>query len=118
MVVDQKDSQCDLEATEKMGNYVTTAEQIRARLREYKTSGVNEYQPTALGYFGSFARGEATEESDIDIVFDTSAPNLFRAVMLREDLEELLGRPVDLVQLNGLNNPRMKARIEREAIYV
>jgi hypothetical protein len=32
-----------------------------------------------IGYFGSYARGEATAESDVDIVFDTDAPNLLRA---------------------------------------
>jgi len=53
-----------------------------------------------------------------DIVFDTDAPNLFRTSRLLQDLREWLGRPVDLVQLRGLANPRLKTRVEREAVYV
>jgi predicted nucleotidyltransferase len=50
-----------------------------------------------LGYFGSYARNKAAPASDVDIVFDTDAPNLFLTAMLKQDLEELLGRPVDVL---------------------
>ena len=71
-----------------------------------------------VGYFGSYARNTATPESDVDIVFDTDAPNLYMTVMLKEDLEALLGRPVDVLQLRGMTNARLRARIEKEAVYV
>ena len=38
--------------------------------------------------------------------------------MMKQDLEKLLGRPVDVVQLRGLTNLRLKQRIEKEAVYV
>jgi predicted nucleotidyltransferase len=38
--------------------------------------------------------------------------------MLKQDLEQALGRPVDLLQLRGLPNSRLKLRIEQEAVYV
>ena len=41
----------------------------------------------------------------MDIVFDTDAPNLFMTAMMKQDLEELLGCPVDVLQLRGLTNP-------------
>jgi uncharacterized protein len=95
-----------------------TQEQLQALLRDFKEHHGAEYRLQALGYFGSYARGEATPESDVDIVFETDAPNLFRTAHLRQELVELLGRDVDIVQLRGLSNLRMKARIEREARYV
>jgi predicted nucleotidyltransferase len=38
--------------------------------------------------------------------------------MMKQDLEKLLGRPVDLLQVRGLTNRRLKERIEKEAVYV
>ena len=95
-----------------------TPERLRALLSEFKERYGAEYHLLALGYFGSYARNEATVESDVDIVFETSAPNLFRTSSMLQDLVELLGRPVDGVQLRGLSNHRLKARVEREAVYV
>jgi predicted nucleotidyltransferase len=91
---------------------------LRALLTTFKQHHGAEYRLRALGYFGSYARGGATPESDVDIVFDTDAPNLFLTAMLKQDLEKLLNRPVDVLQLRGLTNPRLKARIEKEAVYV
>jgi predicted nucleotidyltransferase len=72
----------------------------------------------ALGYFGSYARNAAKPGSDVDVVFDTDAPDLFMTAMMKQDLEELLGRPVDLLQLRGMTNLRLKKRIEKETVYV
>ena len=92
--------------------------ELRARLKAFKERYAEKFHLRALGYFGSYARDEACEDSDIDIVFDTDAPNLFRTVVMKQDLEALLGRHVDVLQLRGLTNPRLKARVEREAVYV
>ena len=99
-----------------MGN-ATTCEALLAKLKDFKEQRGEEFGLTSIGIFGSFARGDAREDSDVDIVFDTTMPNLFRASRMRQDLEELLGHPVDLLQLRGLTNPRLKARVEREAVY-
>lgn len=95
-----------------------TRERLCTLLRTFKERRGAEYRLSALGYFGSYARDTATPDSDVDIVFDTDAPNLFLIAMMQQDLEQLLGRPVDVLQLRGLNNPRLKARVEREAVYV
>lgn len=87
-------------------------------LRLFKERYGRQYGISSLGYFGSFARGTANEDSDVDIVFDTVSPNLFRAIEMKQDLERLLGKRVDLVQLRGLTNLRLKVRIEREAIFI
>lgn len=101
-----------------MNDEILTPDRLRTLLATFKERYGAEYRLRALGYFGSYARNEATAESDVDIVFDTDAPNLFRTSSMWQDLVEWLGRPVDLVQLRGLSNPRLKARVEREAVYV
>ena len=101
-----------------MSGQVLGQARLRALLRAFKEQNAERYHLLALGYYGSYARNEASEDSDVDIVFDTDVPNLFAASAMRLDLEELLGRPVGLIQLDGLRDPRFRTRIEREAIYV
>jgi uncharacterized protein len=56
-----------------------------------------------LGVFGSYLRGEATAESDLDILVEYDRPpSLFQFVRLQRDLSELLGVPVDLVMKSAL----------------
>lgn len=101
-----------------MSETAQSRDKVLALLKTFMERQKSEYSLISLGVFGSFARGEAQSDSDVDIVFDTDAPNLFMTAMMKQDLEELLGRPVDVLQLRGLTNPRLKARIEKEAVYV
>jgi len=101
-----------------MGEHILSPDRLHALLAMFKELHGKEYRLLALGYFGSYARHAAAPASDVDIVFDTDAPNLFMTAMMKQDLEELLGCPVDVLQLRGLTNPRLKARIEKEAVYV
>lgn len=101
-----------------MNTAVTTTKDVLARLRAFKESRQAEYGLSSLGVFGSFARGQAQEESDVDIVFETSEPNLFRTSRMKQELEELLARRVDVVRLRERMNPRLKRRILQEARYV
>ena len=65
--------------------------------------------------FGSVARGEAREDSDIDLLVDIeSGPSLLDAVGLWLDLQELLGRKVDLLTEGGVNR-HLRDRILAEA---
>ena len=91
---------------------------VLARLKMFKESRQAEYSLRSLGIFGSFARGQAQEDSDVDVVFETSEPNLFRTSRMKQELEELLARRVDVVRLRERMNPRLKQRILREARYV
>ena len=53
--------------------------------------------------FGSVARGDASEQSDVDLLVDFDAgSSLFDLLHLTEELEQLLGRPVDVVSTGGL----------------
>ncbi len=101
-----------------MSKTVLQPAELRGLLKSFMEQHGEEYNLRALGYFGSYARNEAGEDSDVDIVFDSDVPNLFTTAMLKQDLEAYLKRPVDVLQLRGLNNPRLKARVEKEVVYV
>ncbi|MEO0535012.1 MAG: nucleotidyltransferase family protein [Cyanobacteria bacterium P01_A01_bin.123] len=90
---------------------------VLAALRQLKPILVKEYGVTRLGIFGSVARGEATESSDVDVVVEMS-PDLFRMVHLKSYLQESLQIPVDLVRYRPDMNNFLKQRIEQEAMYV
>jgi predicted nucleotidyltransferase len=69
-----------------------------------------------MGVFGSAARGEATPESDVDILVDflpDSGMSLFRLDDLNGELEQLLGRKVDLASKRGLK-PRVRPYVMRD----
>ena len=93
------------------------SEDILILLRQFKIDHADKYHLLSLGIFGSFARGEAREDSDVDVVFETDQPNLFRTAGMQADLQDLLGRPVDVVRLRENMNPRLKARILQDAVY-
>ncbi len=71
-----------------------------------------------LRLFGSFARGEATEASDVDLLVDFSKPkSLLSLVALERHLSEALGRRVDLLTEAALS-PYLRERILREAVVI
>ncbi len=87
-------------------------------LREFKRQHAAEYGITRIGIFGSVARGEQTEESDVDVCVDAPPMGLFAFSGLHLVLEDLFGAPVDVVRMRKEMNPRFKQRVEKEAIYV
>jgi len=66
--------------------------------------------------FGSVARGDANDESDLDLVvrFDSGRSLLDHAALIA-DLEDLLGVRVDVIDADGMR-PRFRAVVEREAL--
>ena len=93
----------------------------------------NKVQPIAEAYdidkiylFGSYARGEATDESDIDMYVEFSKPLGLRYCSFISDIEECLGKCVDIITKDALYNPatlqnnqQLIQRIseERKSIY-
>ena len=92
--------------------------EVLSTLAAHKPDLSTRYNLAALGIFGSFARNEARSASDIDIVVQTTLPDPFRLVCLKEELETLLGSRVDLVRYWRRMNPDLKKRIDQEAKYV
>lgn len=89
-------------------------ERIRSERERFRDLGVRR-----LGLFGSFARDEATGESDVDLLVEfepgeKSYRRFMSAVFL---LEELLGREVELVTPEGLS-PYLRDEIARSVVDV
>lgn len=90
---------------------------IRA-LRSFIALNRDRYEIIRLGVFGSAARDDMNEQSDIDVVVELGKPDLFYLVGIKQDLEEKFRRPVDIVRYRDTMNGFLKKRIEKEAIYV
>lgn len=52
--------------------------------------------------FGSFARGEETEQSDLDLLIDADGLTLFDVLRMEDELETLTGRKIDLVEFRAV----------------
>jgi hypothetical protein len=92
-------------------------EAVLQTLSAHKQELSAKYGVTRLGIFGSVARGEASSASDVDIVVEMP-PDLFKMVHMKEDLEEILAAPVDLIRYHRFLGDYLKRRIDHEAIYV
>lgn len=95
----------------------STAE-ILELLHNYKIQTAAKYGFKRLGVFGSVARGEQTEQSDVDVCYEGEPPSLLTLEHIQSELEKLLGAPVDLVRMRERMNSRLKQRILKESIYV
>jgi predicted nucleotidyltransferase len=91
---------------------------VLAILRQHKADLCDRYGLISLGIFGSVARDEAREDSDLDVIVKLSKPNLFALVHLREELISLLGCQVDIVHESQTLRPFFRKVIERESIWV
>ncbi len=76
------------------------------------------YGVTKLGIFGSVARDEATEVSDVDVVLEMRKPDLIYMVHIKEELEKALHRQVDIVHYRKRMNEFLQKKIHKEAVYV
>lgn len=89
-------------------------------LKDNKTFFKSKYDVTKIGIFGSYAREEQTEKSDIDIIveFEENTENLYdKKFELREYLISQLKTKIDLCR-EGAIKPIFKSMILKDAIYV
>ena len=93
-------------------------EVILDKLKKYKSVLEKKYGITKLGIFGSVARGDFTENSDVDIIVEIKEADPFVLLNIKEELTNLLGYEVDLVRLRKNLNKFLRKRIEKEVIYV
>ena len=93
-------------------------EEIIDFLSAHKTEFKQDFGLVKLGLFGSYARGENFEDSDIDIVVELKKPDLFYLIGIKQTVEDALGAKVDVVRLRDKMNKSLRYRIERDAIYV
>ncbi len=95
-----------------------TKTEILQLLHSYKPTAEGRYGLTRIGIFGSVARGEQTESSDVDVCYEGKAPSLLTLDLIQCDLERLFGCKVDLVRVRNNMNTLLRHRIEKEAVYV
>jgi predicted nucleotidyltransferase len=120
------DKLCDQIKAEDKVNRVYSLDEIKERVRPV----AEKYNLPAVWVFGSYARGEATGESDVDILIDTensvlSDKGLFAMGGLMVDFEDALGKDIDIVKLNVLeeqktkkNSPYFVAETEKDRVRV
>jgi predicted nucleotidyltransferase len=91
---------------------------IKKILLEHKKELKEKYKVKTIGIFGSYARNEQTEQSDIDIMIEFYEPIGLNIVDLKEYLEKILNTEVDLIIKKSIQNPYLKKSIEEDLIYV
>ena len=95
-----------------------TFEQIYETLQQYLTKLQEQYQVKTLGVFGSYAREEATDNSDLDLLVEFYGDLTFDKYMdLKFFLEDLFDKKIDLVIRDDIK-PQIREKLLGETIYV
>ncbi|VUT24552.1 MAG: Nucleotidyltransferase domain protein [Candidatus Methanolliviera sp. GoM_asphalt] len=90
-------------------------------LKENEEEIKEKFHVNRIGVFGSCARGEEKEESDVDLIVDFEEPSFDNFMDLSFYLEELFGRSVDILTPEGVKGIRIKEvaeDIKRSVVYV
>lgn len=93
-------------------------EEIAEELRRLRPDLRRRYPIRAIGVFGSYARGDQTEASDLDVLVELDGDiGMLAFVGLQQELSDALGLKVDLVTRDALK-PRIGQRILSEAVML
>ena len=85
-------------------------------LKDHYQEFQEKYNIEQIGLFGSYARDEATKDSDVDI-FVKMPGKLHNYFGIKEDLENAFEKPVDIVRMRDKMNPYLEKRIIKDGIY-
>ena len=85
-------------------------------LRTFKKENAKKYGIESMALFGSVARGEHNEDSDVDLLIKFKSPSLYLYSELSDALESLLGRKVDIVSENARKRPGFSEEISKNLI--
>lgn len=92
--------------------------QIKGLINQHLSILKNTYHVKEIGVFGSVARADNTEKSDVDLLVEFSQPiGFFKFIELEEYLGKIIGKKVDLVTKKALK-PTLKEEILQEVAYV
>ena len=100
---------------------ILTREKITNILSEKSEYLTETYGVKKIGLFGSYAKGTQTEVSDIDIIVEFETPLGFKFMEFADYLEEILGKPVDVLTIGGLQGiriPHVAQSIRESIVYV
>ena len=95
----------------------TTNEYLQ-KLQQFKQQYSSEYGIERIGLFGSVARGEHTENSDIDIYYEGKSLGLKSLVEFPMQLEKFFGVHVDVIRKHNNLRPAFVKRIMKDIVYV
>ena len=98
-----------------------TREKITSILSEKSEYLAEAYGVKKIGLFGSYAKGTQTEVSDIDIIVEFETPLGFKFMEFADYLEDILGKPVDVLTVGGLQGiriPHVAQSIRDSIVYV
>ena len=87
-------------------------------LKQFKDTKAMAYGISKIGLFGSVARGEQREGSDVDVCFEGTPKGLFAVGGIKVELEELFGCSVDVVRIREKMDSFFKEHVMKEVIYV
>ena len=98
-------------------------DEIKTIIKNHKDELREKYGVRRIGIFGSIVRGEAREDSDVDILveFEAGKATFDNFLGLVEYLERLLGKKIDLLTIDGVKSIRIdyiREGIEESVIYV
>jgi len=94
-----------------------TKDDVLNYLKEHYQEFHSQYSVEKIGLFGSYARDEATKDSDIDI-FVTMKPNMFGMISMKEQIEKDLHAKVDIIREHKNMKPLFLEMIKKDLIYV
>ncbi len=93
-----------------------TLDQILHILRQHKPELQRKYPVSGIAVFGSYARGEATAGSDLDIAVDINGPMGLSFVAMANEIENLFGIKTDVVPRRSIK-PEFLPSVEKDIIY-
>jgi len=91
---------------------------IIEKLKVYKKKSAYCDKIKELGMFGSYASGNNVRKSDIDIFIKLEPARMFDLISIKNDLEKLFGKKVDVIALRNSMNEYLKNQIKQYGIYV
>jgi len=94
-----------------------TLDTIIEKLRKHQPELLRKYPISKMGVFGSYARGEATKDSDIDIAVEISGPMGLSFIAMADEIENLFGIKVDVVPKRSIK-PGYLPYVEKDIVYV
>lgn len=96
---------------------MTQQQEIEKKLKTIKPILTQKYHVKRIGFFGSFAEGNANEKSDLDILVDFDKPIGWDFFDLQDFLFEHFKRNIDLVSINAIKT-QLKDKILKQVIFV
>ena len=95
-----------------------STKEIIAILKKFKAESASKYGITSLGLFGSFARNQQRETSDMDVFVTLKESDFFVLERIKEELGSLIHSNIDIVNYRDSLRNSFKQNILNDAIYI